>query len=214
MSDQRRLVTPFAPSFSRPVGDVSEDLEAYAALLLKWNATHNLVSRETAEQLWERHIVDCLQLVSHLDEGDRSLLDFGSGGGLPGVVIAIARKGNLAVTMVESVGRKAAFLKQAVRSLGLDSCVINSRLETIDSRETLPKVITARAVSSLTTLFSLINPFWVDGMRALFPKGREHGEEMREAAERWDADILVHPSVTDARSAILEIRNLRAKSGG
>ena len=198
---------------SRPWDEVAVDLERYASALLKWNDTHNLVSRETVHDLWGRHIADCLQLVRWVRPHAGSAMDFGSGGGLPGLVLAIALKGRLAVTLVESVGRKAAFLRHVNRELKLEARVIDARVESLDSRETPPELITARAVAPLDVLLDLSRAHWRVDTHALFPKGREHVEELQKATDRWDFDVTIHPSLTNTSAAILEIQNLREKSG-
>jgi len=92
-----------------------DDLEHYAALLRKWNAVQNLVSRETLAEIWPRHIEDSLQLVPLLRPHDRQIIDLGSGGGLPAIPMAIAsRETERRFTLVEPVAKKASFLR-AVR---------------------------------------------------------------------------------------------------
>src|SRR5690606_31067368 len=102
-----------------------DELERFAALVRKWNAVQNLVSRETIEELWPRHIDDSLQLMRYVREGDRRVVDLGSGGGFPAIPMAIASRGTgRHFTLVEPVGKKAAFLKTVARELGLPVTVL------------------------------------------------------------------------------------------
>ena len=132
-----------------------DDLERFAALLRKWNAVQNLVSRETVNELWPRHIEDSLQLVPLLRERDRRIIDLGSGGGFPAIPLAIATRGSeRRFTLVEPSGKKAAFLRAAARELDLPVTVLSVRAEQVDSRETFD-LVTSRALASLRELLPL-----------------------------------------------------------
>ena len=85
---------PYAPHFTRPLEEVAEDLESFCHLFTKWSRTQNLVSRETIENLWTRHVADSLQVLKYLSEADVYLCDLGSGGGFPAIPVAVARKGS------------------------------------------------------------------------------------------------------------------------
>ncbi|MEQ1769226.1 MAG: 16S rRNA (guanine(527)-N(7))-methyltransferase RsmG [Devosia sp.] len=189
-----------------------QNLEAFAALLKKWNAAQNLVSRETLNELWPRHIADSLQLLPLLRPSDRNVIDLGSGGGFPAIPLAIASLGSeRRFTLVEPIAKKAAFLRTAARELQLPLAVHGMRSDEVDSRETFD-VVTSRALAALPKLLGLAQRFLGPSSRALLHKGREYRHEIREAAQLFDFDVLVHPSRTEAEAAILEISNLRAKS--
>ena len=210
MSPGEQLAQQYATYLSRPIGAVAEDLVRYGALLLKWNAVQNLVSRETEVALWDRHIADSLQLLPLLRETDRSLLDLGSGGGLPAIPLAICLKGGArSYRLVEPATKKVAFLRTAIRELRLDCTIDPRRSDTIDSRETGPvDVITSRALAGLPLLLALSSPFFGAETRGLFHKGREHPEEVRESRLAWNFDVVIHPSTTDAGGAVLEVSRL------
>lgn len=204
----------YAPHFTRPLDQVTADLESYARLLRKWQAVQNLVSRETLEHVWTRHFADSLQLLPLLRETDQHFMDFGSGGGLPALPLAIARKSSdQSFVLVEPNGRKVSFLRTVARELGLAVTVEGRRGEQIDSRETpVPDVITSRALAALPQLCGWIAPFFGAHTRALLHKGREHVEELAEASAHWHFDVLIVPSDTDPSGVILELTNLRSKS--
>jgi tRNA uridine 5-carboxymethylaminomethyl modification enzyme len=188
------------------------DLEAFAALLRKWNASHNLVSRETLGSLWPRHIEDSLQVLKFVVPEDRRFLDIGSGGGFPAIPMAIASRGTeRTFTLLEPVGKKAAFLRTAARELKLPVTVHALRAEDFDSRETFD-VITSRALAALPELLGLSRRFLAPPGRLLLHKGRNYRVELDAAAAHFDFDVLVHISESDADGVILEINNLRAKS--
>jgi 16S rRNA (guanine527-N7)-methyltransferase len=206
-------VAPYAAGMARSINDVAHDLDRYVALLRKWQDVKNLVSRETLPEMWPRHIVDSLQLLKHFRPGDLSLMDFGSGGGLPAIPLAIARQGapGAAFRLVESNGRKVSFLRTVARELDLPITVELARVEQIDSRETSPPdLITCRALARLPALVRLTAPFFGPKTRAIFHKGREFSEELAETGADWDFDMLVSPSSTSSDGVLLEISNLHS----
>jgi 16S rRNA (guanine527-N7)-methyltransferase len=191
---------------------IQSDLEAFAALLRKWNAVQNLVSRETLDELRPRHIEDSLQLVPLLRPSDHSILDLGSGGGFPAIPLAIAtRDSGCRFTLLEPVAKKAAFLKTVARELALPVTVHALRAEQFDSRETVD-LVTSRALAALPTLLLMGSRFLVPEGHFLLHKGQNYRQELDAASQLHDFDVIVHPSKTDARGVIVEITNLRAKS--
>lgn len=212
-------LTPYAGSFVRGEAAVRQDLESFSALLRKWNAVQNLVSRETEGALWSRHVLDSLQVLPLLQSNDASFLDVGSGGGLPAIPLAIALKGGAAhFTLVEPIGKKVAFLRQVIRELGLAATVHAGRTDNFDSRETssgTPQrfdVITSRALAALPLLLELIHPFFGPETRAILHKGKDHAVEVEESRLAWDFDVVIIGSATDEAGVLLQISNLRRKS--
>jgi 16S rRNA (guanine527-N7)-methyltransferase len=189
-----------------------DDLERFAALLRKWNAVQNLVSRETVNELWPRHIMDSLQLMKLVRDGDGAVLDLGSGGGFPAIPMAIAsRETKRRFTLVEPVAKKASFLRTVARELHLPVTVEAKRAEQIDSRETFD-LITSRALAALPDLLTLSFAFHRDSGHFLLHKGRNYRQELDAATAAFHFDVVVHPSECDPEGVILEIANLRAKS--
>jgi 16S rRNA (guanine527-N7)-methyltransferase len=199
---------PYAAYLSRPLPAVAADLERFATLLIKWNTTYNLVSRETLGELWPRHIEDSLQLLPLIRPSDVVLLDLGSGGGFPAVPLAIAlRRTHI---LVEPIGKKASFLKAVSRELGLDLKVETSRAENLGD---LPPVdvMTSRALARLHNLLPLLARFWGPATRAILHKGREYSEELAESRAEWQYDVLVTQSRTDPSGVLLVLSNLSRK---
>ncbi len=104
----------------------------YLSLFIRWNEKLNLSSDRDEDAIIARHIIESIVVARELPDGIRSLLDFGSGGGLPGIPIAL-RRTEIAVTLAESQGKKAAFLMEAVRTLGISVTVYAQRAETLRS---------------------------------------------------------------------------------
>lgn len=213
--DALRAIELAGCSLVRPETEVAADLEKLHDMLVKWQRVQNLVSRETLEAFWDRHVADSLQVLKFLPKGAARVVDLGSGGGFPALPMAIALKGSdIEFVLVESNSRKVAFLRAVARELGLAATVLDKRIDEIVSRETgAVDVITARALASLEKLCAFAYPFWSENTRALFHKGREHVEEIAESGARWQFDVVIHPSVVDRSGVVLELTNLRPKIG-
>lgn len=205
---------PYRPLLSRPIADVAADLESFSALLVKWQRVQNLVSRETLDEPWTRHIGDSLQLLPLLKANDLAFLDLGSGGGFPAIPLAIAlRDDKHRFVLVEPNGRKASFLRTVARELHLAVMVEARRSDELDPRETGRfHVITSRALAPLAELCRLAAPFFGPETRAIFHKGREHVDELAESSAVWHHDVLVTRSVTDPHGVLIELTNLSLKT--
>jgi 16S rRNA (guanine527-N7)-methyltransferase len=184
-------------------------LEEYVSLLLKWNAKINLIGPATQGDIWSRHIEDSLQLLPLIPEVATSLVDLGSGGGLPGLVIAITRP-DLQVTLVEQDQRKAAFLKEAKSLLGLSHVTVEAKdIASISGRF---DVITARALSSLSNLLAMVVPLIHEASICIFPKGASSATELEEAEKKWVFAQQKKSSKTNAESAIITITKLKLRT--
>jgi len=188
-----------------------EKLQLLERELRRWQAIKNLVGPATLDQVWDRHIVDSLQLLDLAPEA-MTWVDLGSGAGFPGLVLAIAgQERGLKVHLVESNSRKCAFLRQIARLTGASAMVHEARLETvIPSFVGKADVVSARALASLTQLLEWTEPMLKTGTIGLFPKGRDAESELTEAQKKWTfkADIL--PSRTDSEARILRITSIES----
>ncbi|WP_456315934.1 16S rRNA (guanine(527)-N(7))-methyltransferase RsmG [Roseococcus pinisoli] len=179
-------------------------LRAYLALLQSWNARINLVAQAPEEQLWRRHILDSWQLLPLLPDG--VLADLGSGGGLPGIVIAIGREQE--THLVESDRRKSAFLIEASRALGLRHVTVHpARIEA--ARLPAIQVVTARALAPLKLLVPQAARFLAPDGIAVFPKGRSVDAELTEVAPHWFMQVERFQSRTDDQATILRLSEIR-----
>lgn len=184
-------------------------LRSFEALVQRWNPAINLVSKSTLPHLWSRHIVDSAQIFSLCPAGAKSWVDLGSGGGFPGLVVAILAKElkpDLRVTLVESDLRKATFLRQAAQVLDLAVTVLSQRIESLEPLRA--DVLSARALASLADLLSFADRHLAASGTAIFPKGARFSDEVAEARKSWAFDIDTRPSLSEADAAILVIRNL------
>ena len=193
--------------------ETNERLNIYFLLLRTWQKKTNLVASSTLRNIWTRHIADSLQLMP-LAPGARVWVDLGSGGGFPGIPIAcaLADTPGAKVHLVESNGKKAAFLREVVRKLGLPAEVHQERAEKFgESCAEAIDAVTARALAPLKTLCDQAFPFIRNGAVGLFPKGQDVAAELTEAAKCWRLEAETVPSVTSADSAIVVIRRLAPK---
>lgn len=190
---------------SRSVDEVMQDLDALKKLIERWQKVQNLVSRETPGDFWTRHVRDSLALLPHID-GATTLLDLGSGGGFPALPVSIALKDTAArYHLVESNGRKCAFLNAAKRELDLPIQVHNLRIEMMNPGIIpVPDIITARALAALKVLIPLIRPFLGSGTKVLLHKGREFQEELSELDSALRRYVLIHPQRGESDGVILE----------
>lgn len=180
-------------------------LEAYVSLLLQWQRRFNLIGPSTTETIWDRHILDALQLLPLFAGGVRSVADLGSGAGIPGLVLSLA--GNLEAHLYESNGKKTAFLREAIRQTGAKAHVHQVRLEDLPKVTGVPDVdaVLARALAPLRQLLDYAQPFIANGTRAFFHKGQDFEAELTEANKYWRLNFTRHPSQTDSRGIILEV---------
>ena len=191
--------------------ETEKRLEIFVELLLFWQNKINLVSASTLGDLWKRHIADSLQLLP-LAPDAKVWVDFGSGGGLPGIPIACALAGQpgARVHLIESVGKKAAFLREAVRATDIPAVVHHDRAEKFgESCAETVHAVTARALAPLKVLCDQAFPLIRRGAVGLFPKGQDVEAELTDAAKCWRLEAFKLPSKTSPESSIVVIRSLR-----
>jgi len=210
---------------------IRRDLEKLVALLRDWQRTHNLVGASTLDDVWTRHIADSLQLIEHAGEF-REWVDLGSGAGFPGIIVAIASKSaqlrpsplpnpppqggreraDAHFTLVEANAKKAAFLRAAIREIGVNATVAAERIEAHALKvRGQADVISARALAPLPALLGLAQPYLHAESLLLLLKGQDFVQEIAAASKSWDFDVVDSPSATDAGGRVLAIRRLRPK---
>lgn len=189
--------------------ETAQKLATLSELTLKWTAKINLISRNTVQDIQNRHIRDSAQLFMLSQDSWSTWTDMGSGGGYPGLVIAILADGPQKVSLIESDRRKCSFLRSAVRELDLRAEVLNTRIERAD----LPQsdIVSARALAPLDKLLAYAHPMLrMDGI-ALFPKGRGYLEEISVARKNWDFEHDALPSITSPDARILRLSRINRR---
>jgi len=185
------------------------DLEAFSALVIKWNAKINLIARGTTESIWDRHIVDSAQLYQFAPNGYQKWVDIGSGGGFPGIVMAIMGKSQQKganFVLIESDQRKAAFLRTVARELVLPVQVMAQRIESAEAQGA--DVVSARALAPLSGLIPLVLRHLCADGTSLLHKGRQAGNEIADVKKIWLFDLEEYPSITDPEARILAIQRI------
>lgn len=179
-------------------------LRHFEAMLQKWNARINLVSARDVQNIWTRHIADSLRLMPLIPAGSR-VIDLGSGGGFPGLVLGIACR--IDITLVESDQRKCAFLREAARACAVNAKVICDRIEKIS----LPPapIITARALAPLDRLIGWSAPLLQPDGFALFLKGKNVDEELHDARRIWDMRVEIVNEPARPEGVILKVSHIQ-----
>jgi 16S rRNA (guanine527-N7)-methyltransferase len=188
-------------------------LDRFVALLLKWQDITHLIAPSTVPILWTRHIADSLQLLD-LAPDAKVWVDLGTGGGFPGLVLACALHGKAGrlVHLVESNSKKAAFLREAVAATESPAVVQGGRMEKfVETFAGKADIVTARAVSPLSSLLGQCLPLLKQGTLGMFPKGQDVEAELTEASKCWKMTVDLVPSRTDPKARIVMIRALEPR---
>lgn len=190
--------------------ETRDQLEAFVNTLGRWQKAINLVGKATLADIWVRHVLDSAQLLPLVPKSAQRLVDLGSGGGFPGLVIAALRP-DLDITLIESDARKGAFLGEAARRMGLAKPpkVVISRIEA--APPTNADVVAARALAPLSQLLAWAAPHRADNAICLFHKGKGWQGEVNEAMKDWAIEAQPFASVTDRDSVLLRISKFSAQ---
>ncbi|PKP81348.1 MAG: 16S rRNA (guanine(527)-N(7))-methyltransferase RsmG [Alphaproteobacteria bacterium HGW-Alphaproteobacteria-18] len=192
--------------------DVSREtlarIDRVIATLDVWRQKSNLIGPKEWPQIWTRHVGDSWQLLDHLPETAR-VVDLGSGAGFPGLIIAAARPSGH-VTMIESVGKKCAFLNAAIQEAGLSASVYQGRVEAAPLIKA--EFVTARAFAPLPELLDYAAPWLGKGATGIFPKGERWNEELTAARQRWNFAYEAIPSRSGGSGVILIIREVARRN--
>jgi 16S rRNA (guanine527-N7)-methyltransferase len=196
-----------AEDFQRVAGVSRETLgrlQAYCGCLERWQRTVNLVATTTLADPWRRHFLDSAQLWPLLPSTARRVVDLGSGAGFPGMVLAIL--GAPDVQLIESSGRKAAFLQEVARLTATPVTIHRSRIESLPPLGA--DVVTARGCAPLVRLLGLAAPHLAPGGICLFLKGRNVTAELTEAEKKWKMRIDRFASRSDPRGVVVRLEDV------
>ena len=187
-------------------------LRQYGDIVRKWQKTINLISPTTVSDLWDRHVLDSLQIWA-LDPKPKTWLDMGSGAGFPGIVTAIclAEHGSGWIYLIESNQKKAAFLRNVIVETGARASVHPVRVA--DAFDIAPEIeaISARALASLDDLLEMSEPWFKQNqnLSTYLHKGRDYQLEIELARSRWDFNLVKYDSQIQDGSVILQIDGLK-----
>ena len=187
-----------------------DKLQVYADLLLKWQASVNLVGPGTVPEIWHRHFYDSAQLFPYLIS-DGPVIDMGSGAGFPGLVLAAMGRPN--VILIESNGKKCTFLRDVNRQLSLDVTICQARIEACGPLP-VARYVVSRALAPLEMLLLYAHPLLADDGTCLFFKGRSVETELTTVKKNWIMQCNSYPSETDPQGVILNIGGLAPRYEG
>jgi 16S rRNA (guanine527-N7)-methyltransferase len=186
-----------------------QDLEAFGALVAKWTPKINLIAKGTTGDIWDRHIIDSVQIFQYAPKQFEKWVDLGSGGGFPGIVMAILGKTqqpNARFILIESDQRKATFLRTAIRELNVQAEVMAERIEAVAPQGA--DVVSARALTALSSLIPLVARHLDSKGIALLHKGKLASQEVAEAQMHASFELEDHASFTDLNARILAIQRI------
>ncbi|MFN7056556.1 16S rRNA (guanine(527)-N(7))-methyltransferase RsmG [Hyphomonas sp.] len=181
-----------------------ETLDRVIAELDVWRQRSNLIGPKEWPRIWTRHVADSWQLLDHIPDTAR-VVDLGSGAGFPGLIIAAARPAGH-VTLMESVGKKCAFLRAAIEAAGLPAAVWQGRIESAPAIKA--DLVTARAFAPMPELLDYAAPWLTKGASGLFLKGERWKEELTQARQRWNFAYEAIPSRIGGSGVILKVREV------
>ena len=189
----------------------------FREILFKWQKSINLISKNTIKNTWERHFLDSAQLYKFVRGIEGNIIDFGSGAGFPGLVLAIMGKKN--IHLVESDHKKCVFLKEIAMLTETDITIHNCRIEDLSFIKV--DLITCRALASLSKLIDYVDIFTKKSLvekpkppKLLFLKGKSYYSEVMELSKNKIISFEEYPSITDKDGRILYINKVNNLNTG
>lgn len=199
--------TEIVSSFNLSKSQV-EKIDFFINSIIDYNTHTNLIGKSTIESIWDRHVLDCLQLAKYINNRNLKILDIGTGAGLPGVLLSII--GYKKVLMIESVRKKTNFVKKIITKLSLPAKILNKRIE----KPPISKhdVIVSRALAPLLKLLTYARMYSNKNTTSLFLKGRNVSSEIDIAMKVFCFDFKKNQSLSYGDGCILQINNIKTKN--
>jgi len=188
------------------------DFEQYISMIIEKNKEINIISRENSDidVIRNRHIIDSAQAIDFIDFNNNTTCDLGSGGGLPGIVIAIMlknKKKDVRVNLYEKSHHKSSFLREVSRKLNLDTEVIQKDI--FEGKDLKTGSIMARAFKPLPIVLELVNKNFKSYKNLILFMGKNGKKILEETLKEWDFDFEKRKSVTSEDSFLLNIKNIK-----
>ena len=185
-----------------------EKIEFFITSIINHNQHTNLVGKSTIENIWDRHVLDCLQLTKYISNKKLKILDLGTGAGLPGVLLSIVGYQN--IVMIDSIKKKTDFVKKIIKELSLSAKIQNKRIEkTLTSQQ---DIILSRALAPLIKLLTYARMHSNKNTTSLFLKGRNVNNEIDKAMKEYFFDFEKIESISSGDGCILQIKNIKIKN--
>ena len=185
-----------------------EKIEFFITSIINHNQHTNLVGKSTIENIWDRHVLDCLQLTKYISNKKLKILDLGTGPGLPGVLLSIIGYQN--VLMIDSIKKKTDFVKKIVKELSLSAKIQNKRIEKTPTSQ--QDIILSRALAPLIKLLTYARMYSNKNTTSLFLKGRNVNNEIDIAMKGFFFDFKKTKSSSSGDGCILQIKNIKIKN--
>ena len=185
-----------------------EKIEFFITSIINHNQHTNLVGKSTIENIWDRHVLDCLQLTKYISNKKLKILDLGTGAGLPGVLLSIIGYQN--VLMIDSIKKKTDFVKKIVKELSLSAKIQNKRIEKTPTSQ--QDIILSRALAPLIKLLTYARMHSNKNTTSLFLKGRNVNIEIDKAMKEYFFDFEKIESISSGDGCILQIKNIKIKN--
>ena len=186
-----------------------DKIDFYLSYIIEHNKHTNLVGKSTIENIWERHVLDCLQLTKYIINKKLKILDLGTGAGLPGVLFSIV--GHQRVLMVDSVKKKTDFVRKIIKELSLTAKIQNKRIEKPPRSQ--HDIIVSRALAPLVKLLTYARMYSNKNTTSLFLKGRNATSEIDIASKVYFFEFEKIKSLSSDDGCVLKINNIRNKNG-
>ena len=186
-----------------------DKIDFYLSSIIEHNKHTNLVGKSTIENIWDRHVLDCLQLTKYIINKKLKILDLGTGAGLPGVLFSIV--GYQRVLMVDSVKKKTDFVRKIIKELSLTAKIQNKRIEKPPMSQ--HNIIVSRALAPLVKLLTYARMYSNKNTTSLFLKGRNANSEIDIASKVYFFEFEKIKSLSSDDGCVLKIKNIRNKNG-
>ena len=188
------------------------DLEKYIDLIIQENNVINLISRSNVnrEYILKRHIIDSMQIIDFIDFNQKKILDFGSGSGLPGIILSILSKNNgskIKTAMFEKSFHKVKFLKQVSSELNLNTEILRENIFNHTDNDEI--IITSRAFKPLPVVLELLNSNFKNFKNLIIFMGKTGNKILSETLKKWKLDYETKKSITSNDSFILNIKGIK-----
>ena len=186
-----------------------DKIDFYLSSIIRHNKHTNLVGKSTIEKIWDRHVLDCLQLTKHINNKQSKILDLGTGAGLPGILLSIV--GYQKILMIDSIKKKTDFVRQTIQELSLTAKIQNKRIEKPPTSQ--HEIIVSRALAPLVKLLTYARMYSNKNTTLLFLKGRNVNREIEMAMKSYFFDFEKNNSLSSGDGCVLKIKNFKKKNG-
>ena len=190
------------------------DFETFISMLIERNEEINIISKESAKNdvIRDRHIADSAQILEFVDLNSKNIIDIGSGGGMPGIIISIMIKNmkeNTKVNLYEKSHHKSSFLRKVSRNLELNTEVIQKNI--FEEQNLEAGTIMARAFKPLPIIIELVNKNFKNYKNLILFMGKNGEKILKETLKYWDFEFEKKKSITSEDSFLLNIKNIKKR---